>query len=138
MSNDAKPAVKALIDNVADNTQTAIREFGEVKRVHVALAKAEVAERITKPVGAGVALLVVAAILALNALLLLFVTAAFGIHEAGLPLWASFGIVVLVLFIVTGILAFVAVKKFKLVGPPEKSIAAAKSLVERLKATVNG
>lgn len=138
-TNSTPPSpVQGLIDNVADNTQTVIREFGEIKRVHVALAKAEVSTKITKPLGVGIGLLVFALILVLDALLLLFITAAFGIYAAGLPLWASFGIIVLVLFLITAIVALVAVKQFKKVGPPDKSIAAAKSLVERLKASVKG
>lgn len=137
-AKDNATVVKSLVDDFTANTQSAVKEFNEVKRIHIALAKAEVGEKLTKPIGVGVALLAVAGVLALDALMLLFVTGGLGLYAAGLPPWAAFGIVVLVLFLITGILAAVGVKSLKKAGPPERSIAAAKQLVDRVKTTVKG
>lgn len=135
-SSNEPSGVKLLVQDLAERVQGAQHQAKATLQIHQALAKAEVKQNITVPLSGGLVMLVVAGILALDALMLLFVTAAWGIHRAGVPPWGAFGIVTLVVFVITGILAMVGVKKLKQVKAPEHTIGAAKSLVDDLKSAV--
>lgn len=128
--------VKLLVQDLAERVQGAQHQAKATLQIHQALAKAEVKQNITVPLSGGLVLLIVAAVLALNGLMLLLVTAAWGIHRAGVPQWGAFGIVTLVVFVITAILALVGVSKLKRVKAPEHTITAAKSLVDDLKSAV--
>lgn len=140
MSNEqtSPDAVRGLVSHLTANAKVAATELNEVKRVHTALAKAEVAEKITKPTAAAIGLFVFAAVLLLDFLMLAFITAAVGLREFDLPWWACFGIVALVVLVVGLILAAVGAKQAKKIGPPERTLNAGKHLVARLKDAVSG
>lgn len=98
------PTLGALMGQIAENISALIR--GEID---LATAKAK---RMGRKLGLGAGLLAAAGVLALYALGLTFG----GIVRAvalALPLWASYLIVALVLFIIVAILAFVGIKRIQ-------------------------
>jgi Na+-transporting methylmalonyl-CoA/oxaloacetate decarboxylase gamma subunit len=52
---------------------------------------------------------------------------------AGLPSWAGFGIVALVLLVLAGVLALLGKGRLSKVGPPERTISTTKRTVEAAK-----
>ena len=77
----------------------------------------------------------VAAVLAMFALPLLGFAAAYGIHNLGLGLAWSFLIVGAAYLVIAGALGVFALRAFKRVRPPERSIASSKQTVEAIKQT---
>lgn len=140
MSNEqtSPDAVRHLVSHLTANAKVAATELGEVKRVHTALAKAEVAEKITKPAAAAIGLFVFAAVLLLDFLMLAFITAAVALRQLDLPWWACFGIVTLTVLVVSLVVGAVGIHQAKKIGPPERTINAGKHLVTRLKEAVSG
>jgi hypothetical protein len=86
----------------------------------IALTKSELRQS-AKVAATSSAMLVAAAVVAFLALVFLLVTAAYGLVAAGLPTWAGFGIVTLVLIIVTVVLGLVGAKRLRRVRGPERS-----------------
>ncbi|MGW7457815.1 phage holin family protein [Streptomyces sp. NPDC054797] len=104
---------------------SATAEMSALVHDEIALAKAELRQDV-KRVGVGSASLGAAAALALFSLPALTMAAAYGIHNLGLGLAWSFLIVGGAFLLIAGLLALIAVRKFKKVKPPEKSIASVK------------
>ncbi|MEJ8643217.1 phage holin family protein [Streptomyces sp. MS1.HAVA.3] len=104
---------------------SATAEMSALVHDEIALAKAEIREDV-KRVGSGSASLVVAGVFAVFSLPVLTFAAAYGIHNLGLGLAWSFLIVGAAFLLIAGVLALIAVRKFKKVKPPEKSIASVK------------
>ncbi|MEU4729521.1 phage holin family protein [Streptomyces sp. NPDC023588] len=104
---------------------SATAEMSALVHDEIALAKAELRQDV-KRVGAGSASLGAAAALALFSLPALTMAAAYGIHNLGLGLAWSFLIVGGAFLLIAGLLVLIAVRKFKKVKPPEKSIASVK------------
>ncbi|WP_314178160.1 phage holin family protein [Streptomyces winkii] len=91
----------------------------------IALAKAEIRQDVKRGiVGGGAA--AVAGVLILFSLPVLSFAAAYGIHNLGLGLAWSFLIVGGAYIVLALILLLLALRKFKRIKPPEKSIASAK------------
>lgn len=100
----------------------------------IALAKAEIRRDVKRGVaGSGAA--VVAGVLLLFSLPVLSFAAAYGIHHLGLGLAWSFLIVGGAYILLALIFLLFAVRKFKRIKPPEKSIASAKQTAAVLKST---
>ncbi len=87
----------------------------------VALTKSELRESARTAVASS-AMLVVAAFVALLALIFLFVTLAYVLVALGLPTWAGFGIVTLVLLLVAALLGLIGAKRVRSVRGPERSL----------------
>ncbi|MFE2939308.1 phage holin family protein [Streptomyces sp. NPDC059255] len=104
---------------------SATAEMSALVHDEIALVKAEVRQDVKRGV-AGSAAIAIAAVFALFALPVLSFAAAYGIHNLGLGLAWSFLIVGAAFLVIAGLLAFIALRKFKKVKPPEKSIASAK------------
>ncbi|MCB5166077.1 phage holin family protein [Streptomyces bambusae] len=104
---------------------SATAEMSALVHDEIALAKAELRQDV-KRVGIGGAAIGVAGVLALFSLPVLSFAAAYGIHNLGLGLAWSFLIVGAAFLLLAGLLAMLAVAKFKKVKPPEKSIASVK------------
>ncbi len=103
----------------------ATTELSALVHDEIALAKAEIRQDVKRGVtggGAGI----VAAVLILFALPVLSFAAAYGIHNLGLGLALSFLIVGVAFILLAVLLGLVALKAFKKITPPQKSIAAAK------------
>jgi hypothetical protein len=107
------PGIAAMVTGVKDDLSTLVKD-------QVALAKAELKASVSTVATSSV-LLAAAAFLAVLAVIFLLITAAYGLVAAGLPGWAGFGIVTLVLIIVTAILGLVGVRRLKTISGPERS-----------------
>ena len=113
---------------------SATAELSALFQDEIALAKAELRQDV-KRAGIGGAAGGVAAVLAMFALPLLGFAAAYGIHNLGLGLAWSFLIVGAAYLVIAGALGVFALRAFKRVRPPERSIASSKQTVEAIKQT---
>lgn len=104
---------------------SATAEMSALVHDEIALAKAELRQDVRRGAMGGVAI-GIAGVFALFSLPVLSFAAAYGIHNLGLGLAWSFLIVGGAYWVLAGLLALLAVSKFKKVKPPEKSIASAK------------
>ncbi|WP_078876759.1 phage holin family protein [Streptomyces sp. 150FB] len=103
----------------------ATAELSALVHDEIALAKAELRQDVKRGAMGGAAISI-AGVFALFSLPVLSFAAAYGIHNLGLGLAWSFLIVGGAFLVLAGILALLALSKFKKVKPPEKSIASAK------------
>jgi len=110
-----KQSLGTMISGVTEDLSTLIR--GEIE-----LAKTEVRESV-QVAGRGGAMLVGAAVTAFLALIFLLLTLAWVLVQLGLPTWAGFGIVTLLLIIVAAILGLVGKKQLEQVKGLERSQA---------------
>jgi hypothetical protein len=104
---------------------SATAEMSALVHDEIALAKAELRQDVKRGVIGGAAI-TIAGVFALFSLPVLSFAAAYGIHNLGLGLAWSFLIVGVAFLLLAGLLALLAVAKFKKVKPPERSIASAK------------
>ncbi|MET9468534.1 phage holin family protein [Streptomyces sp. NPDC006544] len=104
---------------------SATAEMSALVHDEIALAKAEIRQDVRRAAVGGTAI-TIAGVFALFALPVLSFAAAYGIHNLGLGLAWSFLIVGAAFLLLAGLLALIAVAKFKKVKPPEKSIASLK------------
>ena len=100
---DAKPTTADLVKGIAEDAQVLVKQ-------EVLLAKQEITEGLAKAAKASV-LLVAAGLVGLYALGFLLTTLAWALEAIGLPKWASFGIVTLLLLLIAGILGLVGQKR---------------------------
>ncbi|MEU5436551.1 phage holin family protein [Streptomyces sp. NPDC020719] len=120
-SNTAGGAERSLGQLVASATA----EMSALVHDEIALAKAELRQDVKRGAIGGLAIST-AGVFVLFSLPVLSFAAAYGIHNLGLGLAWSFLIVGGAYLLLAGLLALLAVTKFKKVKPPEKSIASAK------------
>ncbi|MFE9395209.1 phage holin family protein [Streptomyces flavidovirens] len=126
MSDPARTATADSVDrSLGQLVASATAEMSALMHDEIALAKAELRQD-AKRVGMGGTAIGVAGVFALFSLPVLSFAAAYGIHNLGLGLAWSFLIVGGAFLLLAGLLALIAVSKFKKVKPPEKSIASAK------------
>jgi putative superfamily III holin-X len=104
---------------------SATAEMSALVHDEIALAKAELRQDVKRGAIGGLAI-TIAGVFALFSLPVLSFAAAYGIHNLGLSLAWSFLIVGVAFLLLAGLLALLAVAKFKKVKPPERSIASAK------------
>ncbi|MBT2399270.1 phage holin family protein [Streptomyces sp. ISL-100] len=126
MSDPARTATADSVDrSLGQLVASATAEMSALMHDEIALAKAELRQD-AKRVGMGGTAIGVAGVFALFSLPVLSFAASYGIHNLGLGLAWSFLIVGGAFLLLAGLLALIAVLKFKKVKPPEKSIASAK------------
>ena len=131
MSTDPRPE-RTLGQLVASATS----DISALIRSEIELAKAEIAVQ-AKKAGVGGGLLAGAAVVLFYSVYFIFITLAEGIQAMGLPRWASFLIVTVVMLIAAGILGWLGVRKMKTVQPsPDKAIGAAQQTVDGIKAAI--
>ncbi len=116
----------AMVSGVTEDLSLLVR--GEM-----ALAKSELRQS-AKIAATSSALLAVAAFLGLLGLIFLFVTIAYAIVAAGLPVWAGFGIVTLALLLVAALLGGLGVRRFRKVHGPQRTIRQLQQTKELLSA----
>lgn len=114
-----EPTVGNLVKDAAASVSTLFRS-------EVALAKTELVDE-AKKAGAGVALLVVAGVMALYASFFFFFFLAELLDE-WMPRWLAFLIVLLVLVVITLIVAVVGIVIFKKVRGPKKTMSSVKEV----------
>jgi Flp pilus assembly protein TadB len=113
---------EALERTLGQLVADATHDISSIMRSEVALAKAEIRAD-AKKAGAGAGMFATAGVLAFLALILLLISAAFGLVAAGLPPWAAFLIVAGVLLVIGVILVLVGKHNFdNLKGKPERAI----------------
>jgi hypothetical protein len=126
MDSNSDTSVSTLVNSAITDAQSLVRQ-------QIELAKAEVAQSAKQAAGAS-GLLIGAGVLAFLAFVFALVAAAYGIVEAGLPVWAGFLIVAGILLLIGIILGLVGKSRVKYVTPPQRAIRQA----ERTKAELSG
>jgi fatty acid desaturase len=115
----------AMVKGVTEDISTLVR--GEIE-----LAKTELRDT-AKTAANGGALLAVAGVTAFLAIIFLLLTLAWVLVQLGLPTWAGFGIVTLLLIIVAVIVGLLGKKRLDTVTGPERSQAS----IEKTKAVLS-
>jgi hypothetical protein len=115
----------AMVKGVTEDISTLVR--GEIE-----LAKTELRDT-AKTAANGGALLAVAGVTAFLGIIFLLLTLAWVLVQLGLPTWAGFGIVTLLLIIVATIVGLVGKKRLDSVTGPERSPAS----IEKTKAVLS-
>jgi fatty acid desaturase len=114
-----------MVKGVTEDISTLVR--GEIE-----LAKTELSIT-AKTAANGGALLAVAGVTAFLGIIFLLLTLAWVLVQLGLPIWAGFGIVTLLLIIVAVILGLLGKKRLDAVKGPERSPAS----IEKTKAVLS-
>ena len=110
MAAQTEPKLSELVSDAVRDVQALIN--GQVE-----LAKAEIAQS-AKRGATGGGMIGLAVFMALFALLMLAFSAAFGLVAAGLPNWAAFLVIGILMLLVTAMLGFIAYRQFnKITGP---------------------
>lgn len=115
----------------------ATQDVSEIVRAEIALAKAEIAVDVKNgAIGGG--MFGAAGYLGFLASILLVIAAGYGLRAAGLPAWAAFLVLAVVLLLLAGILALIGRSRFKKVGPPKRAIANAQATLAAVKPSPRG
>lgn len=124
--NGSEPTVGQLVANASRDLSALVR--GEIK-----LAQAEL-KRSAQAVGVGAGMFAAAAFLALLAVVLLSISAAFALVAAGLGPAVAFLIVAGAYLLIGTSLVVVGIQQMKKAKGPERAIESSKESVEQLKA----
>jgi Protein of unknown function (DUF1469). len=116
---------------------SASRDLSALVHSEIELAKAEIKFDV-KNAAMGGAMFSAAAFLGVLALILLLISAAFGLVAAGLDSSIAFLIVAAALLVIAGVLAFVGKLSVAKVGPPERTIRTGKDTAAFLKSPRSG
>jgi hypothetical protein len=120
---------EALERTLGQLVADATHDISSIVRSEVALAKAEMRAD-AKKAGAGAGMFATAGVLAFLALILLLISAAYGLVAAGLAPWAAFLIVAGVLLIIGVILVLAGKHNIgSLKGKPERAIKSAQDTI---------
>ena len=112
---DDKQSLGTLISGVTEDMSRLVR--GEIE-----LVKTEIRET-ARTAGQGTGLLVGAGVFAFLGLVFLLLTLAWVLVELGLPTWAGFGIVTLLVILLATVMGLVGRKQLESVKGPERSQA---------------
>jgi hypothetical protein len=123
-TTDQPEGISTMVGGLAEDLSLLLKD-------QVALTKSELRDS-ARTVAVSSGMLVAAVFLGLLAIIFLLITIAYVLYAVGLSLWASFGIVTLVLLIVTGVLGLVGSKRFKTVHGPDRSITQLQKVPELL------
>ncbi len=123
------PTERTLGQLVASATQ----DISTIVRSEIQLAKAEITAD-AKKAGQGAALVSIAGVFAFLALILLLISAAYGLVALGLSPWLAFLIVAVALLVIGAICVLVARSAFqKIQGKPERTIKSTQQTIEAIK-----
>lgn len=111
----SEPSIPELVSSATADVKLLISD-------QIALTKMEL-QSSAKTAGKSMALLGIAAFLGVLFFVFFLVTIAYVLVAVGLPVWAGFGIVALVLAIVAAILGVVGKKRMESISGPEQSMA---------------
>jgi Putative Actinobacterial Holin-X, holin superfamily III len=137
-----------MTDTTAPNSQqseeslgglfaSASRDLSALVRSEIELAKLEISFS-AKTAATGGAMFGAAAFLGVLAVILLLISAAFGLVAAGLDASIAFLIVAAALLVIAGVLAFIGKRAVAKVGPPERTIRTGKDTAAFLKSPRSG
>jgi Putative Actinobacterial Holin-X, holin superfamily III len=121
--NGSEPTVGQLVANAS-------RDLSALVRNEIQLAQAEL-KRSAQAAGVGAGMFAVAAFLGLLAIILLTISAAYGLVAAGLHPALAFLIVAGALLVIAAVLVLIGVRQLKKAQPPTRAIETSK---ESLKA----
>lgn len=107
--------------SIADLVMKTVTDAKRLVTAHLALAQAEMKASRNAIVGAAIFAIAVMLMSALAVLFLLF-TLAFGLAQLGLQTWAAFGIVSLLLLVITGTCGAIAVSQARKIKGPELAL----------------
>ncbi len=124
----ARPAASASSQSVTELVASAIADTQGLVRDEIALAQTEMKDS-AKQAAKSSGMFVAAALFGLVGFVFVMLTVALALAAAGLPLWAGFGITTLLLLLAAGLFALVGRSQARKIGPPERSINAAQSIV---------
>ena len=127
---DTTPAGEASIKALV---AAAVADLQRLIKAQIALAKLELQETGRAAGKTGIFIVAALSMAALGGIFLL-VTLAYVLVAVGLPVWAGFGIVTLVLFILAAILGLLGKKESAKIKGPDRTIAQ----IEQTKATLQG
>lgn len=128
--NGTEPTVGQLVANAS-------RDLSALVRNEIKLAQAEI-KRSAQAAGIGAGMFAVAGVLAFFALILLTISAAYGLVAAGLHPALAFLIVAGAFLLLAGLLVFVGIRQLKKAKGPKRAIETSKESVETLKAVTKG
>lgn len=128
--NEDEPTVGQLVANAS-------RDLSSLVRSELELAKTEL-KKTAVAAGTGAGLFGAAAFLALLAIILLSIAAAYGVNALGLHPALSFLIVAVVYLLIGGGLVFVGLRLIKKAKGPQRAIETSKESVEALKSIGKG
>jgi hypothetical protein len=128
--NEDEPTVGQLVANAS-------RDLSSLVRSELELAKTEL-KKTAVAAGTGAGLFAAAAFLALLAIILLSIAAAYGVNALGLHPALSFLIVAVVYLLIGGGLVFVGLRLIKKAKGPQRAIETSKESVEALKSIGKG
>ena len=123
-TTDQPEGISTMVGGLAEDLSLLLKD-------QVALTKSELRDS-ARTVAVSSGMLIAAVFLGLLAIIFLLITIAYGLFAAGLSLWASFGIVTLVLLIVTGALGWIGSRRFKTLHGPDRSITQLQKVPELL------
>jgi hypothetical protein len=130
MNGDDEPTVGQLVANVS-------KELSSLIRSEVELAKTEL-KKTAVAAGTGAGMFAAAAFLALLAVILLCISAAYGLVAAGLHPAIAFLIVAGAFLLIGAVLVFIGIRALKSAKGPTRTIETSKESVEALKAIGKG
>ena len=128
--NGTEPTVGQLVANAS-------RDLSALVRNEIKLAQAEL-KRSAQAAGIGAGMFAVAGLLAFFALILLTISAAYGLVAAGLHPALAFLIVAGAFLLIAGLLVFIGIRQLKKAKGPKRAIETSKESVEQLKAVTRG
>ena len=129
MGEQEKSSLSGMFESITS-------DFTSLIRGHIDLAKAELFESFRNALQSS-ALFLVTFGLANFAVTLLLVSAGFGLVAVGLPAWAAFLILGLIVLVGAGFCLWLAVRRFKKIRGPVKTIASINATGETLKARID-
>ena len=121
--NGTEPTVGQLVANASRDLSSLVRN--EIKRS-------------AQAAGIGAGMFAVAGLLAFFALILLTISAAYGLVAAGLHPALAFLIVAGAFLLIAGLLVFIGIRQLKKAKGPKRAIETSKESVEQLKAVTKG
>lgn len=117
--------------NIGQMLATVVGDMSHIVNSQVELAKAELRQSAQKGAAAGIAG-VIAAVLGLVTAIFLFLTLAWVLINFGLSPWVAFGIVTILLLILTTIFGLIAKKKMAGVHGPQKALESVETTAAEL------
>lgn len=116
MDSESSSTLGSMIESI-------ISDFSKLIRGHIALAKAELQVSAVNALRS-VALFIIAIIFGHFALVLLLISAGYGLVAAGLAPWFAFLVIALVVILLGSIAMIIAIRFFKKVRPPVRTMNA--------------
>ena len=107
--------------NISSMIESILNDVNALIRGHIELAKAEIQESVKNALQSS-ALFIIAILFGHFALVMLLISAGFGLVSAGLSAWAAFLILACAILILGGLALWLAIRRLKKVRGPVKTL----------------